>query len=208
MPTAMELLINLVRAQIQDRDGIVFSKSKPATETEPAQPDELEAFVTLAIQDYSRWRPLKGKPATLQIEAGKLDYSLPADFVDMEYYPTVDYRVFQKTLFIVGGAPSEPIIVDYLYTAMHTADTLPEYDKPAVVDFASAKAMRAIIADPNRLEAYTSYELKDVLQVNGENMTELGKELLKSASDLEKQYLLRVQPGQTVPSPTAYMSFG
>jgi hypothetical protein len=184
-------LIEQVRSQIRDtKEPYVFAREVPATETSPAVPDELETFVMRAVHDYSRWRPLKGKPGILTLIPEKVDYELPTDFIQMETFPQA-HRIFGKNLYL-ASAPSMPGVITYYYDALHTPETIPVFDEPAIVWLASSMALRAITSDPKLLEKYVSYDLKNIYSQNTENMTEVVSQIVKTAEQLEKQYMLRV----------------
>jgi hypothetical protein len=197
----MEQLIELVRGQIRDKSApFVFAKAT----TIPVAPDELEEFVTLAIQDYSRWRPVTGKPAQLTLVVDILNYDLPSDYIDLENFP-LDYRTYLKTIFL-ATKPTAVDVVDYYYTATHNADTIPETDVPSVVWLAASMALQAITSDQKKLNDYLSYKVPNVIEVTADKIVEISKSLLKLASDLKKDYSSRVE--KTINTSKSYMTFG
>ncbi|SDH70274.1 hypothetical protein SAMN04489735_10459 [Aneurinibacillus thermoaerophilus] len=200
-------LIEQVRSQIRDtKEPYVFAREVPATETSPAVPDELETFVMRAVHDYSRWRPLKGKPGMLTLIPEKVDYELPTDFIQMETFPQA-HRIFGKNLYL-ASAPSMPGVITYYYDALHTPETIPVFDEPAIVWLASSMALRAIVGDPKMLQDYISYDLEDVVRVNTENLSEAIGQILKAADQLEKQYNARIATPKEETYPSAFMTFG
>ncbi|MFD0682380.1 MULTISPECIES: hypothetical protein [unclassified Paenibacillus] len=195
-------LIQLVRAQIRDKGGVIFALPKPASEETPAEPDELEPMVQNVVDDYSRWRPLRGKPGQLELHIEQIEYTLPDDLIELESFPKEYFR-YNKFLTL-SDAPIQEETIRYVYTAMHMAETIPHYDVPALVGMAAANALRAVVSDPNKIEEYISFKLEGVLDIDTRNTSEVSREILKTAAEFEKQYLLRVQHQTSGP----YMSFG
>jgi hypothetical protein len=202
VPTTVEL-VEQVRSRIRDKnDPTIFAR---ATTVEPVAPDELEAFVADAVHDYSRWKPLENKRGTLSIETGKVEYPLPADFIVANEF-LLGHRVSGKMAYLVDE-PAQSFTFTFWYCALHTAETVPDQDVPALVSFAAANALRAIVAEPKKLDQYVSYDLKDVIRVDAENTTEIGKEIIKTADAWEKQYMTRVTSSSAA-APKPYVSFG
>ncbi|MDC0763502.1 hypothetical protein POF51_22510 [Brevibacillus sp. AG] len=180
-----------VRGQIRDTGSApVFQYAIPPTDTEPGKPDEIEQFVRQAIQDYSGWKPLRGKRGRLNLLQGQDEYSLPEDFIRMEEFLR-PHRISGKLVYLL----QMPLLSDeviFFYTAMHQAETIPDYDVPAVCWLAASLALKAVMSDPNRLDKYVSYNLDEVFELNTENLTEATMYLAKAADQLEKQYLARM----------------
>lgn len=192
---SVERLIEKVRSQIRDtKEPFVFAREMPATEDTPAVPDELLLFIQSAVQDYSRWRPLKGKPGLLFLYPGQVQYQLPDDFIEMDELPSVSHRLFGRTLHLTNE-PFAARDVSYRYSAMHTCETIPAYDESCIVWMASALALRAIVTSPAMLEQYASYKIPDVFDQDGNASVKIAEHVLKTADQLEKQYLLRMGAG-------------
>ncbi|QYY44777.1 hypothetical protein ACKE5C_19140 (plasmid) [Aneurinibacillus thermoaerophilus] len=206
-------LIEQVRSQIRDtKEPYVFAREVPATETSPAVPDELETFVMRAVHDYSRWRPLK-KRGTLSIVPGEVEYVLPNDFIQIDNFvlnvgfDPLQYRVLVNKIYLIQP-PIDREDVIYYYDALHTPDTIPAYDEPAIVSLAAAMALRAIVGDPKMLHDYISYDLEGVVKINTENMTEAIEQILKAAQQLEEQYSSRIVTSQKEEKNSPFMTFG
>lgn len=187
----LELLNEQVRGQLKDTsEPFVFAKAV----IDPPKADELEQFVIAAVQDYSGFKPLKGKPGTLSLISGQRQYGLPPDFIEMEEFP---YEC---------PTPEADGTLEYFYTALHEPGTVPQTDIPCIVWSATAAALRALATDQKRLEQYVSYKVPDMVEVNADKVSEIGKALLKNASDMEAKYLKRVQ--MVARAATPYVTFG
>lgn len=207
METTLNNLIEQVRGQIRDKGPEpVFSRAREATENTSASADELEEFVQRAVRDYSGFRPLQ-RPGQIDLLPGRMVYDLPPDFISMDVFPS-NHRLSGKTLHLLAAPTGSAL--SFWYYAVHTAETVPEIHHPALVQLAAANALRALVSDPQKLKKYSSYEIPGVFKKDGENSTEIGKEILRTASEYEKQYLARVnvEAGDTKGSTAPVIMFG
>lgn len=197
----MQQLNDLVRGQIKDTtEPYIFAKEVE----EPVKADELEQFVMMALQDYSGFKPLRGKPGTISLIIGQKEYELPSDFLEMDEFP-LEHHIFNQVLYL-KEIPTVTEPLEYFYVSVHGPETVPQTDVPCIVWSASASALRALVTDQKRLEQYVSYKVPDMIEVNADKVSEIGKALLKNASDMEVNYLKRVQRVSRPSGP--YVTFG
>lgn len=200
-------LISKVRSQISDTKGAVFALEQQ----DEFLPDELQSIVLDAVNDYSRWNPLCNVRSRIYVVEGNTDYNLPADFMEMEEGPPLDFILSDKTL-ILKESPTSEGSFPFFYKAMRSPETVPEYDTPAVVWLAAANALRAVLADQERLQRYISYKIPNASEIDAHPATRVIEQINKAAQDLEKQYNTRMagyaKAQQQVESRGPFVTFG
>lgn len=209
MPKLTEL-ISKVRSQISDLKGAVFALVSQSEE-EGAHPDELQSIVLDAVSDYSRWNPVQNRRGRIDVIIGQLDYDLPADFMGMEVEPSLNFLLSEKVL-ILKESPTKVGSCSFFYKGMRTPESVPEYDVPAVVWLASANALRAVLADQERLQRYINYKIPNASEIDAHPASRVIEQINKAAQDLERQYNKRMEPYQKaqleVVARGPYMTFG
>jgi hypothetical protein len=212
-------MIERLRGQLRDTGPVpIFARAvEPGEAASEGKPDELQQFVEAAIMDYSQYQP-RFVPWTLQIVAGQTSYVVPADFVEVHdgaraRFP-MEFEVYGSTL-VLSAVPDTSTTVNWSYRAMHDAGTIRPFHEPAIIDYAMARALRAIVADSKKLDQFVSYELPGTFKKSTENASEAVNQIRATANDLEKTYLARVNPlqnGSKVAeqdkASTPFMTFG
>ncbi|MFD2172384.1 hypothetical protein [Tumebacillus lipolyticus] len=208
MPKLTEL-ISKVRSQISDTKGVVFAPERQE-EGETIQ-DELKSIVLDAVSDYSRWNPAQNRRGRIDVVIDQSDYELPPDFVGMEVEPSLSFLLSEKVL-IMKESPTQAGSFSFFYKGMRTPESVPEYDVPAVVWLASANALRAVLADQERLQRYINYKIPNASEIDAHPASRVVEQINKAAQDLERQYNKRMEPYQKaqleVVARGPYMTFG
>ncbi|ASS75775.1 hypothetical protein CIG75_12785 [Tumebacillus algifaecis] len=206
----MQNLINKVRSQISDLKGSVFALASQ-DEEEGTIPDELQSIVIDAVSDYSRWNPVQNRRGRIDVIVGQTDYDLPADFMGMEVEPSLNFLLSEKVL-ILKESPKKAGSFSFFYRGMRSPESVPEYDVPAVVWLASANALRAVLADQERLQRYINYKIPNASEIDAHPASRVIEQINKAAQDLERQYNKRMENYQRaqleVASRGPYMTFG
>lgn len=197
----MEQLIDQVRTQIRDKTEPYLFNLKT-----DESPDELENFVQHALIDYSRYNPIDNKIGSLVLKEGVSLYDLPSDLMEMNSFP-FPHQVIGLQLLLIDP-PEVTMSVPYSYKAARDAKSVPLQDRPCVVWFASAQALRAVISDSKKLDTYTSYKLQGVIEVDSRDVNKVITMLKDNASTYERLYNERIIPSESNGNDTSFATFG
>jgi len=193
--------VQRVRNQIRDNGTVqAFPDATDYTLATPAivanNSPELTQFVNDALAEYSRYRPLK-KPYTLNIVAGQAQYSLPSDWMAMDFTsisaPLEITWYDDSQIAVISNKPQANYTLNFNYYAYHqattTTATIPRQWEYIAMLPACECALRAIATDQSvKLQ---KYKIAGNLGFEVDNHT-IAEHLMKLADDYREEYRKQV----------------
>lgn len=147
-------------------------------------PEQINDLIEGAVEDYSRYRPLK-KKGKITLEQGKTEYPLPDDC--QTWLSGLEGCEVISNVLYLATAPLGIREIPVTYLADHKVETVPNRDSGLIIDNCMWKLLSDIVREGAEISGLKLGKGLEIKFDNFKEITEIAAQRLKNYQDNVRQ---------------------